>query len=87
MQSFIGQVNFLRRFIPSFAEILRNIKNMLKKENEIKWIVDARKSFKDIKKSITKDPVLVSPYFDKDFLVFSWASKHTIVGVLLQKNN
>ena len=30
-QSFIGQVNFLRRFIPSFAETLMNINNMLKK--------------------------------------------------------
>ena len=31
VQPFIGHVNFLRRFIPSFAEILRNITNMLKK--------------------------------------------------------
>ena len=31
IQSFFGQVNFLRRFVPSFAEILMNITNMLKK--------------------------------------------------------
>ena len=36
VQSFIGQVNFLKRFIPSFAEILMNITNMLKKDHEIK---------------------------------------------------
>ena len=85
MQSFIGQVNFLRRLIPSFAEFFKNITNMLKKENEIKWIVDARKSFKYIKKAITEAPVLVSPDFIKDFLVFSYAYEHTIDGVLLQK--
>ena len=39
IQSFIGQVNFLRRFIPSFAEILMNITSMLRKDHEIKWIV------------------------------------------------
>ena len=43
----------------------------MKKENEIKWTMDARKSFKDIKKAITEAPVLVRPYFAKYFLVFS----------------
>ena len=37
VQYFIGQVNFLRRFIPSFVEILMNITNMLRKGHEIKW--------------------------------------------------
>ena len=49
VQSFIGQVNFLRRFIPSFVEILINITNMLKKDREIKWTADSRRDFKDIK--------------------------------------
>ena len=43
---------------------------MMKKDNEIKWIVDARKSFKDIKKEINEAPILVSPYFVK-ILCFS----------------
>ena len=60
---------------------------MLKKENEIKWTMDARKSFKGSKQAITEAPVMVSPYFSKYFLIFSYASKHTIVGFLLQKNN
>ena len=59
---------------------------MLKNDNEIKWIVDARKYFKDINKAITKAPILVSPGFSKYFLVFSYAFEHVIVGVLLQKN-
>ena len=32
LQSFIGKINFLRRFIPNLAELLRNITNMLKRE-------------------------------------------------------
>ena len=42
IQSFIGQVNFLRRFIPSFAEILRNVTNMLRKDYEIKYTIEAK---------------------------------------------
>ena len=87
VQSFIGQVNFLRRFIPIFVEILMNITNMLKKDHEIKWTMEAKNSFKDIKKAISKAPMLVIPYFDQYFLVFSYASEHTIAVVLLQKND
>ena len=64
-----------------------NITNMLKKDHEIKWIVEAKKSFKNIKQAISEAPVLVSPDFEKDFLVFSYASEHTIAIVLLQNND
>jgi hypothetical protein len=37
IQSFIGRINFLRRFVPNFAEIIRPITNMLKKDVVIKW--------------------------------------------------
>jgi hypothetical protein len=81
VQYFLGKVNFLRRFIPNM-----HITNMLKKGNEIKWTPDARKSFEDIKVALTKAPVLANPNFEKDFILFSFASEHTIVGVLLQKD-
>ena len=59
---------------------------MLKNESEIKWTIDAKQSFNDIKKEITEDLVLVSPDFSKDFLIFPYAYEHTRVGVLLHKN-
>ena len=37
IQSFIGKINFLRCFVPNFAEIIRPITNMLKKDVEIEW--------------------------------------------------
>ena len=42
---------------------------------------------KDIKLALTKTPVLISPKFDRDFIIFSFALEHTIVAVLLQKND
>ena len=64
-----------------------NITNMLKKDHQIKWTIDARRYLKDIKQAITEALVLVSPYFSKDFLIFSYASNHTIAGVFLQRNS
>ena len=64
-----------------------NITHMLKKDHEIKWTTEAMRSFKDIKHAIIEAPFLVSPNFSKYFLIFSYASDHTIAGVLLQRNN
>jgi hypothetical protein len=86
VQSFLGKVNFLRIFIPNLAEIIKHITCMLRKGNEIKWSLEANKSFEDIKVALTKAHVLASPDFTKDFLLFSFASEHTIVDVLLQKD-
>ena len=85
-QSFIGRVNFLRRFISNFAEIMKHITNMLRKDNEIKWNQEAINSFSNIKKALTEAPVLISHDCTKAFHIFSFAYEHTIAGVLLQKN-
>ena len=60
---------------------------MLKKDSVFKWTVEAKQSFESIKQDLTKTPVLISPDFKKDFIIFSFASEHTIVAVLLQKND
>ena len=79
-------MNFLRRFVPNFLELVKHIMMMLRKENDIKWDDDTRKSFITIKSALTEAPVLASPDFSKDFLTFSYASKDTIAVVLLQRN-
>jgi hypothetical protein len=86
IQSFLGKIIFLRRFIPNFAEIMKLIIDMLKKNSEVKWTTEAKASFTHIKKVISEVPVLASPDYLKDFLVFSFAFEHTVATVLLQKN-
>eukprot|EP00253_Pinus_taeda_P032972 PITA_32972 len=87
IQSFLGKVNFVRCFIPNFAEIVKDITRMLKKRVDIKWTARAKNSFEQIKKALTQALILISPDFSKEFLVFTFASKNTIVGVLLQRGN
>jgi hypothetical protein len=43
-------------------------------------------SFDQIKKDLTEAPVLISPNYSKEFLIFSFASFDTVAAVLLQKN-
>jgi hypothetical protein len=59
---------------------------MLKKDAEIKWILEAKESFEKIKQALIKSHVLISPNYSKEFMIFSFASEDTIVVVLLQRN-
>ena len=86
IQSFIDKVNFLRRFISNFAEIMKYITNMLRKENEIKWTLEGKKVLSYIKKALLEAHVLNSLDCSKYYQIFSFVSEHMVVGVLLQKN-
>ena len=59
---------------------------MLKNGNEVKWTTDPRASFDQIKRALIGAPMLVSPDYSKEFLIFSFASFDIVVAVLLQKN-
>jgi hypothetical protein len=87
VQAFLGRINFLRRFVSNFAELVKHITTMLRKGHEIKWTSKPRESFVQIKKALTKALVLISPDYSKDFLIFCFASCDTIATVLLQKND
>jgi hypothetical protein len=77
----------LRRFIINFAEIVKLIIDMLKKNIEVKWTAESKASFAHIKKIISEAPILESPDYLKDFLIFSFTSEHTLATILLQKND
>jgi hypothetical protein len=44
----------------------------------MKWIVEERKSFDDNKMTLTKAPILASPYYSKDFIIFYFTSEHVV---------
>ena len=61
--------------------------NMLKKDSEVKWSLEAEKSFHDVKFSLSTAPILISLDYTSDFIIFSFTSEHTLVGVLMQKKD
>jgi hypothetical protein len=87
LQSFLGQTYFVHRFIPNYAEIVKPIYKLLKKNVKFERNDESKKAFQDIKTTISEAPILISPDYTKDFQIFSFASKETTAGVLLQKND
>lgn len=77
----------MRRFIPNLVEHLKEMTDMLKKDNEVKWSLDAKKSFLAVKFALSTTPILISPDYTSDFIIFYFASEHTLSTVLMQKKD
>jgi hypothetical protein len=58
MQSFLGKINFGRRFISDFAEIVKPIQEMTNKDKNFKWTKERKEAFDKIKESIAEAPTL-----------------------------
>ena len=85
MQSFFGKINFVRKFVSGFTEIVRPMQLMMKKDVVYRWSDEAKKLFQRIKEAIAEAPVLVSPNFDKGFLLYTFASDVSYAAILTQK--
>jgi hypothetical protein len=72
--------------MPNFDERIKPLSALIKKDVAFRWNDKTNKSFEDIKDAISQAPVLISPDFSQDFIIFSFASQDTIVGVLMQKD-
>ena len=76
----------MRRFIADFAKIVKPFQEMIKKDSNFKWTKERKEAFEKIKECIAEAPTLQSPKFDNEFIVYTFASGHSIATVLTQKN-
>ena len=78
MQSFMGTINFVRRFVPDFTQIVKPLQQMVKKSVQFKWTEIEKVSFKDINTMIAHAPSLRSPDFEKDFILYTFSSDNSL---------
>ena len=77
VQSFLGFVNFYRRFIEGFFHIARPLFNLTKNDSDFHWWSDEQSAFNTLRMKITCAPILALPdnlkpfYIEADSLDFA----------------
>ena len=84
VQSFLGFVNFYRRFIQDFSHIARPLHNLTRKDEPWKWADEQQKAFEQLKEAITSTPILMHPDRDKPFRLEADSSNFATGAVLSQ---
>lgn len=81
---FTAFANYYRRFIPHFAEIVRPLNILQKKNTPFVWTDECEKSFEKLKYLLKTPPILAYPDWEKDFWVTVDSSIFACGGVLSQ---
>jgi hypothetical protein len=87
LQSFIGTANFLRRFIPSFAELMSPLYDLLHKNSKWTWGTSQETAFNKIKTFLCSEVLLRHYNPEKELVVHCDASSVGVGAVLLQPGN
>ena len=58
---------------------------MMKQNAQFKWTKIEKNAFIKIKTIVACTPSLKSPYFDKDFILYAFASDDSLAAMLTQK--
>ena len=87
LRSFLGLVNYYRRFIKGYSARAAPLTDLLKKNKAWEWDERCQQAFEDLKKAVTEEPVLALPDHTKVFEVHTDASDFAIGGVLMQERH
>ncbi|KAK4327436.1 hypothetical protein Pmani_002100 [Petrolisthes manimaculis] len=94
LQSFLGLINYYRKFIYKFSEVASPLISLMKgkanKKNNntpLDWTPEARIAFEDLKSKLAEEVTLAFPNFAKPFMLTTDASDKSIGGVLQQKDD
>ena len=85
VRSFIGLLQFFRRFIKGFSEVAAPLTGLTRKGKGIAaWDSTCDDSFNTLKQAITTSPILTSPNWSRPFRCHVDASQKAVGGTLTQ---
>uniref|UniRef100_A0A0W0FJH8 Reverse transcriptase-rnase h-integrase n=1 Tax=Moniliophthora roreri TaxID=221103 RepID=A0A0W0FJH8_MONRR len=84
VRSFLGFVNFYRKFIGKYAELARPLHELTKKNTKFEWTKPRDIAFNVLKAKFLQRPILQMPDNEKPFVIEADASKWATGAVLKQ---
>ena len=81
VQTFMGHMNYYRRFMKGYAKLSRPIYGLI---HTLGWTESCQKAFQQLKKNLATTPILRAPDWGKEFHVHIDASAYVIWSILTQ---
>lgn len=82
LRGFLGLISYYKRFVKGYGFIAKPLTAMLKNDN-FEWKAKVREAFEELKRIMTKMPILALPNFEKPFEVYTNANNDGIGAVLM----
>ena len=86
VRTFLGFLNWVKKYIPRHAEIALPISNLLSSNTPWHWGPEQDSAFFKLKHSLVSAPVLKWPDINQPFILITDASDHTVSGILCQRD-
>ena len=90
LRSVLGMINFVRKFIPDLSTVIAPLVELTQKEHvksiAKRWSQEHDEAFAEVKRLLSKAPILCFPDFTKDFVVHVDASEVGAGAFLAQKD-
>ena len=89
VRSLLGAVGFLRKFIPSCAEILKPLTDLTDKNKpeKVVWQTEHQNAFDKVKQVLTSEPVLKLYRRDREHVLQTDACHEQIAATLLRRED
>ena len=85
VKQFLGLAGYCHKFVPRFTDLSRPLTNLTRQSIEFQWTEKCQKSFDNLRELLTKYPILRYLDPNKDYTLFTDASKFGYTGVLTQE--
>ena len=85
VKQFLGLAGYYRKFVPRFTDLSRPLTHLTRQSVEFQWTEKCQKLFDNLRELLTKYPIPWNPDPNKDYTLFTDASKFGYAGVLTQE--
>lgn len=86
VQVFLGMMGYYQQFIPDFAELSKPLFQLLCNV-PFEWTDSQQQAFEALKAKLKEASILVYPDYDKEFILYTNASKVAVGAILAQLDN
>jgi hypothetical protein len=88
VRALLGFANFYRHYVAKFSEICLPLTELLKKSASevVAWTPKAKSAFEELKRAMSRAPVLIAPDFEKLFYLEVDSSQYATGACLFQKD-